>query len=138
MLKKTLSILELAICLFLITLTLTSCKSTEQEATWFHYSERLVFVELEGNYTTGYTWEVEIEGDAVQLKEAVYTPHDAPADMVGVGGTWKSTLNAVCDGNATIYFTYARPWNKTDIAEKHVLQVTVRNGKICTVKEIKA
>ncbi len=119
-----------------LTLTLISCKSTAQEESWFHYSDKSVFVELEGNYTTGYMWEAELEGTAVQLKEDKYTPHDAPEGMVGVGGTWTCTLTAVSDGTATIYLTYARPWSKTDIAETHVLQVSVCNGKICSVKEI--
>ena len=133
--KKVLSALTILIC-FASILALASCKSTEQEATWFHYSGKSVFVELAGNYTTGYEWTASVEGTAVQVKEDAYTPHDAPEGMVGVGGTWTCTLEAVCDGEATVNFTYLRPWNKTDIAESHSLQVTVRNGKISSVKEI--
>ena len=134
--KKFFSALVNTVCLFAIVFALVSCKSTSTEKSWYSYSDQAVFVTLDANYTTGYEWTVNIEGASVQLGEEAYTPHEAPSDLVGVGGTWTCQLNATTNGDATVNFTYLRPWDKTDIAESHSLQVSVRNGKISSVKEI--
>ena len=134
--KKFFSALVTTVCLFAIVFALVSCKSTSTEKSWYSYSDQAVFVTLDANYTTGYEWTVNIEGASVQLGEEAYTPHEAPSDMVGVGGTWTCKLNAATNGNATVSFTYTRPWDKTDIAETHTLQVSVSNGKIQSVQEV--
>ncbi len=127
MLKKALVIL---VSLSAVILGLVSCKTTSQEKPWYQSSGKYLYVELDANATTGYDWTVTIEGPCVQLDQENYIPHNAPEGMVGVGGTWKCTLSAICDGEATLNFTYARPWDKTDIAETRILKVTVSNGKI--------
>ena len=132
--KKVLSALTILICLASI-FALASCKTTKQEESYFNYSDNSVYVTLDANYTTGYEWTVTLDGASVQLKEEAYTPHDAPESMAGVGGTWTCTLEAICDGDATVNFTYSRPWDKTDVAESYSLQVTVHNGKIHSVQE---
>ena len=134
--KKVLSAIAIFLCLFSITLVLASCKSTTKEESWFNYSENSIYVTLDANYTTGYEWTVNIEGSCVQLKEENYTPLDAPLGMVGVGGTWTCILDAACNGDATVNFIYARPWDTTDIAQTHTLQISVSNGKLQTVQEI--
>lgn len=148
--NKILPVLAIFMCL----LALVSCTSASTSATtpesssistaeekavegsWFSYTESSLYVKLDANYTTGYEWTVAIEGACVELQEEIYTPHDAPEGMVGVGGTWTCTLNAILNGEATVNFTYARPWDKTDIAETHCLKVSVSNGKINNVQEV--
>lgn len=119
-------------------LCLLSCKSAQQEEAqdpWYTYSDASLYVKLDANYTTGYQWTATIDGTSLQLTQENYTPHEAPSDMVGVGGTWTCTLTAACDGLATVRLIYARPWDKTDIAEIHTLKVSVSNGKISNVEE---
>jgi predicted secreted protein len=134
--NKAFFILTIFISLFAVVFTFSSCKSTSTEELWYNYSDNSVYVTLDANYTTGYEWTVTIDGASVQLKEEAYTPHDAPSGMVGVGGTWSCTLEAICDGDATVNFTYSRPWDKTDIAETRTLQISVRNSKINSVQEV--
>lgn len=132
--KKFLFIIAI-FTIFTCIFSLTSCKTATTKDTWFHYTNKSIFVQLDANYTTGYHWTVDIDGQCIQLEDANYTPDNAPDGMVGVGGTWRCTLNAVSDGNATLTFTYARPWDKTNIAETHILKVSVSNGKIHTIQE---
>ena len=82
-------------------------------------------VNLEGNPTTGYTWEfVESEGAIVrQVGEAEFK---ADSDLVGAGGVQTLRFEAVSEGQMELTLVYHRPW-ETDVEplETFTVQVTV-------------
>jgi inhibitor of cysteine peptidase len=71
-----------------------------------------VTVTLEGNATTGYTWEL------VDYDPEVITPRGEPTyeaadtELVGGGGTWTWTLIAAEPGECSVGFVYHRPWEE--------------------------
>ncbi len=68
-----------------------------------------VQIELAGNATTGYRWEVQaIEGTAVRHEETLYEPEQT--DRVGSGGLFVVKFTAVEAGAATVQLAYRRPW----------------------------
>ncbi len=65
-------------------------------------------VELAGNLTTGYRWELTAgEGDHVRLLESTYQPR--PEGGVGGGGVHRFELEAVSAGSTVLRFRHARP-----------------------------
>lgn len=62
--------------------------------------------ELDGNPTTGYTWEENADSSMLDV-EIEYTPDDA-GYAVGTGGTYKFTLTGKSAGNTTAEFKYLR------------------------------
>ena len=73
-----------------------------------------IIVRLAGNRTTGYGWTVgEISGEAVTAQgDPAYVPTPHPQGMVGTGGTFVFTLQAVKPGKSTVKLEYVRPWEK--------------------------
>ena len=73
-----------------------------------------VVVQLKGNPTTGYSWAVaELKGDAVkQAGKVAYVPRKVPRRIVGSGGAFVATFDAVKAGQAVLTMVYARPWEK--------------------------
>jgi inhibitor of cysteine peptidase len=65
-------------------------------------------VTLEGNPTTGYTWQCEIGDDRiVSLTNESSTPDSA---LIGAGSTFHWTFKALKPGETTVTFRYYRPW----------------------------
>jgi len=67
-------------------------------------------VTLEGNATTGFSWElVEFDPAVITaLAEPVYEETDT--DLVGAGGKWTWTLAAQEPGECAVRFIYHRTW----------------------------
>ena len=124
-------------CILLLVLVLcflTSCKSVSSlEGQWFCVLNDSIYVELDANATTGYEWTVFVEGSSIEILEEEYVPNDAPLGMVGVGGTWKCKLGIIGDGQSTLHFVYARPWDNSSVAETRSLLVSVANGKVSQI-----
>lgn len=68
-------------------------------------------VTLKGNPTTGYEWKYEIQGKNLQFVDSNYV---ADSNATGSGGTYTFRFKATGSSEATIVFTYARGWEKTD------------------------
>ncbi len=67
-------------------------------------------VTLEGNATTGFSWEL-VDYDPMVVTtegEAVYESEDT--ELVGVGGAWTWTLVAQEPGECVVQFVYRRSW----------------------------
>lgn len=73
-----------------------------------------IAVSLEGNITTGYSWELaEIDRESVVPDGEIEYRTDAHKEgMVGVGGIFRAKFKAVKPGKATIKLKYCRPWDK--------------------------
>jgi inhibitor of cysteine peptidase len=73
-------------------------------------------IELEGNPTTGYEWELEFDNDKLKLMDRQYQPPDANA--VGGGGKEQFKLKAIKKGDTVIRAIYKRAWERDPIEEK--------------------
>lgn len=83
---------------------------------------------FDSNPTTGYGWTAEVEGDCVVLTKDEYVQDkvaDGPVAIAGVGGKQYYVFTAVKEGAATVTFTYARSWEKTDSDRVIVAQIAV-------------
>jgi inhibitor of cysteine peptidase len=68
-------------------------------------------VALEGNPTTGYTWEV-VSGQELleQVSEAEFVA--ASQQMVGAGGQMRFEFKAIAPGTAVLQLVYLRPFER--------------------------
>ena len=83
---------------------------------------KTVILALEGNPTTGYTWQariprkerslISVDGCAWQAKAGT------PKRMVGTPRIYSCRITPLRPGNATITFRYLRPWEKTNARPK--------------------
>ena len=87
---------------------------------------QILTINLEGNPTTGYTWELVESEDAIvrQVGEAEFK---ADSDLVGAGGVQTLRFEAVREGQMELTLVYHRPW-ETDVEplETFAVQVTVK------------
>jgi inhibitor of cysteine peptidase len=67
-------------------------------------------IELDGNRTTGYQWQLgtPLEPSLLVLVASEYLPEDR--SKIGAGGRETMTFRAVGRGTATINLVYVRPW----------------------------
>ena len=90
---------------------------------------QILEVKLEGNPTTGYSWEVKKSGEpVVRLQnQPVYTQSNAGGStLVGSGGTYTFTFVGAETGATTIELVYHRPWETTTAPlETYFLEATV-------------
>ena len=81
-------------------------------------------ISLEGNPTTGYTWEVDKvdEGVLRQVGEAEFEPE---SDAVGAGGVQILHFEPVSSGQTSLDLVYHRSWEDEQPQETFSIQVTV-------------
>ena len=82
-------------------------------------------ITLEGNPTTGYTWEVTEPLDELVLREIGGIVDVPESDLMGAPSKQIATFEVVGAGDATIKMVYHRPW-ETDVepADTFTLNVT--------------
>jgi inhibitor of cysteine peptidase len=84
-------------------------------------------VTLEGNPTTGYSWEVEEPLDEQVLRQVGEAEFKTESDLVGAGGVQILRFEAVNAGQTTLKLVYHRPWEKdVEPLETYSIQVVVR------------
>lgn len=90
-----------------------------------------VHILLRGNPTTGYRWRTTaIRGQAVRLRgEPDYRPGAQPRGMVGGGGTFVFTVEAVQPGRSDLAFAYARPWETKAPERTYRVTIVVEDGE---------
>ena len=78
---------------------------------------------LEGNPTTGYTWEVDALGATIlqQLGEPDFTPD---SDAIGSGGKFTFRFRAISVGQSPLKLVYHRPWEQ-DVPPLKTFELTV-------------
>jgi inhibitor of cysteine peptidase len=67
-------------------------------------------VTLEGNATTGFSWELVDHDPTVITTEGEAVYETADTELVGAGGTWTWTLVAQQPGECVVRFVYHRSW----------------------------
>lgn len=87
--------------------------------------EDTLVVALEGNPTTGYTWETQGLDEAVLSLsgEPTYAPD---SDLIGASGTLAFTFEPVAAGEIQLTLVYHRPWEDTAPLQTFSVTVTVR------------
>jgi len=84
-------------------------------------------VTLEGNPTTGYSWEVAEPLDEQVLRQAGEPEFKSESDALGAGGVQVLRFEAVNAGKITLKLVYHRPWEKdVEPLETYSIQVVVR------------
>jgi inhibitor of cysteine peptidase len=83
-----------------------------------------IVIELEGNPSTGYTWEA--KGlDASMFQQVGETEFKSGnPGLVGAGGALTLTFKALKPGTTTLALIYHRPW-ETDVEPQSAFMVTV-------------
>jgi inhibitor of cysteine peptidase len=126
----------IALLTLLVALTLTTACSPQQEVKagigddgremQLKKGQTLV-VTLEGNPTTGYSWEVAEPLDEQVLRQVGEAEFKAESDLVGAGGVQILRFEAVNAGETTLKLVYHRPWEKdVEPLETYSIQAVVR------------
>jgi inhibitor of cysteine peptidase len=77
---------------------------------------------LEGNPTTGFTWEITSkDDDCLQKAEQSYM---SSSTLCGSGGMFSFTFRAASGGTSNLHLVYVRPWEKETLPPK-TFEVTV-------------
>jgi inhibitor of cysteine peptidase len=83
-----------------------------------------IVIQLEGNPTTGYTWEAsDLDGSLLQQVGDPQFKSSSPG-LVGAGGTVILTFKAIKAGSTVLNLAYHRPWEK-DVAPIKMFTVNV-------------
>lgn len=97
-----------------------------------------VTVTLPGNPTTGYSWTYTMTGDGA-LREVesgyCYKTETPGKKTVGQGGTFTFTFEGEREGDVTLDFVYAQPWEGGNKGEEQTF--TYHVDKDLRIKEVK-
>lgn len=127
MARKTLFLVALAAMVILI----TGCSSGQTQLTAADNGKTVevragnqITIVLEGNPSTGYTWEAK-DLDASMFQQVGETEFKSGnPGLVGAGGTLTLTFKALKSGSATLTLVYHRPW-ETGVEPQNIFVVTV-------------
>jgi inhibitor of cysteine peptidase len=82
-------------------------------------------INLEGNPTTGYTWEV-VESEGAVVRQVGEAEFKADSELMGAGGTQTLRFEAVTEGQMELRLVYHRPWEAdAEPLETFTVQITV-------------
>ncbi len=87
----------------------------------------LLVVTLEGNPSTGYTWEVTPADQAVLALQGE-PEFKAESDLIGAPGMMNLTFKAIAEGQQALILVYRRPFEK-DVAPQKTVSFTVVVGE---------
>ena len=80
-------------------------------------------IELRGNPSTGYGWEVlEPEDPHCRLLSEAFHPH---SDLIGATGAYRFTFEATKAGAETLQMVYARSWEDVEPLETFELDLNI-------------
>ena len=84
-------------------------------------------IELPGNPTTGYMWEVEsCEGSSLLLETQKFLEENP--GVMGSGGIFAWNFRATSPGSCALHFIYRRPWETVAPIDEYMYLVTVTQG----------
>lgn len=110
----------------------------EIEKTWYELSDgdTVLTVSLPANPSTGYFWDFAISDPEVfELITMEYIQDDAPAGLVGVGGSWVASFKGTFQkaGSTALTLNYIAP-DQTTIAETHSFDLHIaQNNQIMII-----
>ena len=111
-------------------------KGAEPKPDAYTVEKKVVTFCFDSNPSTGYTWTVKVEGDAVALTRDDFVAKEIPGPVAvaGAGGMQYYAFTAVKPGRATVTFTYARSWEQTDADRRIVAVIAVDEDLAPTVE----
>lgn len=123
----------LAVMLILCTLAMTGCgggsdASLDENDNGSQITLRVgqaLTINLEGNPTTGYTWEVERVDEAV-LRQVGDIEFNPSSSALGSPGTQTLHFEAAAAGETDLFLVYHRPWESEDPLETFSVHVIVQ------------
>lgn len=80
-------------------------------------------IKLAGNPTTGFNWEVSEIDDSI-IKQSGEAEYKSDSDLIGSGGMFTYSFEAVQPGTTTLKLIYHRSWEK-DIPPEQEFAITV-------------
>lgn len=80
-------------------------------------------VTLEGNLTTGYTWEM-VTAERAVVEQVGEADFESESNRVGAGGHITLNFKALSPGNQTLQLVYHRPWEE-DVAPIDTFSVSL-------------
>lgn len=83
-----------------------------------------LIVELEGNPTTGYTWELEAIDESI-LSLVGEPDYRSDSDLVGSPGAFTFTFEAAEPGETALRLVYLRPWEDVEPIQTFSVSITV-------------
>ncbi len=97
-------------------------------------SEKMLVIEsgsswtilLPSNRTTGYSWRLADLPNSASVESVGHNYQAGAAGLPGAGGEEGWTFHAVRQGESTLDFTYARPWEKNNPARTLSVDIRVR------------
>ena len=102
-----------------LTVTLVGCSTS--------LASSKAIVELEGNPTTGYVWEVKIANPGIieEVSNEYITAgqDDNDVEVVGAGGVFRFTFEGVTQGETELTFNYHRPWEEDTPPEESITYI---------------
>ena len=97
------------------------------------YDKDKMYITLESNPTTGYTWNAEIsDTNVLKFVSDVYKQTEEKEGLTGSGGYDVFTFEAVTEGTAVVTLTYARQWEGGEVGEVREVTVNVADDKTIT------
>jgi predicted secreted protein len=85
---------------------------------------QILTIELEGNPTTGYSWEA-VESEGAILQQVGEPEFEPESDLLGASGTQTLRFEAVETGQMELKLVYRRSW-ETDVEPLETFTVQVR------------
>ena len=79
-------------------------------------------IELEGNPTTGYTWELLQAVGVTQIGDATHEPE---SDLAGAPGTTRFSFEPAGEGEGSVRLIYHRPWEEEPPLQTYEIQFVV-------------
>ena len=93
-------------------------------------------IKLEGNPTTGYEWIYTMSPEGVVREVSHdYIPDANSGNLVGSGGTFVFTFEAIAEGEAVLVFSYLRKWESVPALETVIYKAIVDDKNNLTLKQ---
>ena len=105
--------------------TVTLSQSNSNTTISLHQNQ-IMTVSLQGNGSTGYTWDVVPGAESILTQEG-NPEFVADSNAIGSGGTYIFTFKATAQGTVPLNLIYHRPW-ETGVAPLQTFGITVAVG----------
>ena len=117
-----------------------SCATVEKTKPQETFKPESFQIELEGNPTTGFSWECEDSSPGIVKieKSTVFAAAEGDDGMkVGVPSKFVYKVTAARAGETILSFRYRRPWEKVPPAEERKFDIKVSKGGSIQKSELK-
>jgi inhibitor of cysteine peptidase len=89
--------------------------------------DETLVLDLDGNITTGYTWEIEAVDDSILRLVGGDFEYRSDSDLEGSPGTFTFTFEPVATGETDLRLIYHRPWEE-DVDPLEIYELTITVG----------